>query len=209
MPSQVEERFDSEQLFRLIQIVPESLEFGDKPDIRFTLDRKRIGLEHTRIDPQEFRRGFKLANKHFQNPIFSSTGLHDDREQRRNNKELIETMLDSDQWEDVSEFMGRWAASCATALITKTAKLNHPDFEKFDENWLLVAGEDGPWIDQVSWNIAPKYLFVAIRQAGLPKPASFQGKQFLRVYFHFDPHLFLLTNNQLNRLAPLIENPVK
>ena len=181
------------------------LEFGDKPDIRFRLDEKQIGLEHTRIDPQEYRRGAKLADAQFPERCFSTTGLHYERELRRDNDDLVETMFNFGEWEEVGIAMERWAKSCASALMTKTKKMNHPEFDRFDENWLLVTGEIGPDNDQVSWNIAPRYLFEAIKQAGFCADAASGEAQFHRVYFSFDPHLFLHTTQKLVRLAPFPE----
>jgi len=204
MPDPVQERFFAERLLSLLNLGPANLVVSDKPDIRFELGGKRIGLEITRVDSQEFRRGEIMHMERMANTAVSTTGLHDDHGRRRTSDELLETMGSYDTWENVGTAMERWARSCAGALVTKTRVLNRPDFERHDEDWLLIVGIDGPADDVVSVPLALESLANAIcTVVPCPDFNSAHTAFFMRTYFHFESHLYLLSGDRLERIAPV------
>jgi hypothetical protein len=100
---------------------------------------------------------------------------------------------------DFNDVFQSWIDTIEEVLKSKREKLNKPEFQKFDQNWLLIF--DTPGLSNSSWDIeAARHLVGSLFQ----KPASVEldfdtvfilsGKCLFRhqseiVDFHFDPEL--------------------
>ena len=190
-PKQKDELSFARRLFERIGIKPTDVESADRPDIRFTWEGKRIGLEVTLGDSEEYLRiqAMKLSGelKGVTHPV----GLHDERPERRSKDEVVEEAL-TPKWDDAEALGERWAKKLRSAYETKLGKLKQPGFQHFDENWLLVPGFEGPANDVVDRRERPRQLANELAQVQLA------GAGFDRVYFHSGDYLFTYQGGELS-----------
>ena len=190
MPNPQEEKAAALALFGRLNITPEHLVIADRPDVRFRHDHKQIGLEITMADPEEYRRVHAL--RHELGVTFPS-GLHDEHGRRRTTTELREDISNPNvQWQPVDQALARWARCIRRAYENKLAKLRRPGFERFDEDWLLIAGTTGPDNSTPNLEFAPRFLALELSHAATDEP------QFHKVYIHFDAFLFRYQEGQLS-----------
>jgi len=180
----------AQRLFDRLAIEPTDVEPADRPDIRFSFEGKRIGLEVTLGDSEEYLRVQSMKMSGEITGVTHPVGLHDDRKERRSKQE-VQTEALTPKWEDASILDKRWAEKVKGAYETKLGKLNHPDFARFNEDWLLITGFEGPANDVVSLRESPKHLAAELSSVH-PVDNGFD-----RVYIHFDDYLFSYINGEL------------
>ena len=190
MPDPREEEALSQALFRRLQIEPTEVVAGDRPDVRFRWDGKQIGMEVTMADPEEYRRIDRLSRDH--PGMLDVSNLHDEHGRRRSTPEITDEVVRfSPVWTDVDVVWGRWARKVRQSYETKLVKLAHPDFERFDEDWLLISGLLGPGENEVEYHGATQALARELDGIG-PRTVDFHA-----VYIHFESYLFRLRDGAL------------
>src|SRR2546426_1137471 len=118
-----------------------SISDSERPDFIIDFRGRKIGLETTFAVYQEYMRARKLHRKSCPESCVAMSGLKDG-ERRRSNDEIVHDMLSiGGPWQDAEEEMSDWKEKIADSLNSKRAKLNGPDFQRFDENWLLICDE--------------------------------------------------------------------
>jgi hypothetical protein len=118
--------------------MPGSIVASEKPDFIITSAGKKTGVEITRAVSQEFVRAQKLHAFKCPDSWINLTHL-EDREKRRSNEEIFASITDcSSPWKKTEESTLEWKNKIAKALRLKRAKYNRPDYQVFDENWLLI-----------------------------------------------------------------------
>jgi len=119
------------------------------------------------------------------------TGLKDG-ERRRSNDEIVHDMLTvARPWQDAEEDMVEWRQKIADSLNAKRAKLSDPDFQRFDENWLLICDEPSLPDDFFTYDRACRHL------ADLLSEAPSTRRDFDSVFIHSDRFLFRWRQNHL------------
>lgn len=135
MPDSQRERQFAEILFARLRIEPVNVLTAERPDLRFELDSKRVGMEITECTPEEYYRGSKIANG-IGGPIVYSISHLGEPENRRKNPELFHDMFNRPEYVDMDVARREWCDRLQRRIVGKRDKL--PGFEQFDENWLLV-----------------------------------------------------------------------
>jgi|GEM_PF-2916790 len=189
MPNPHEEEALARKLFRRLQIVPEDLVIRDRPDVCFHWADKKIGLEITQADAEEYRRVEQLPNE--ASCIFPGN-LHDERPSRRSTSELqAEVLNPHGPWQNVGEVIDRWSRAISRAYTTKLEKLARPGLAHFDENWLLIAGITGPGDNEIDLRLAHDALARELGSVAQAPPI------FDKVYIHFDCYLYEFESRSL------------
>ena len=172
--------------------VPDSIADSEKPDFILKVGRKTIGLEATLGVEGEYIRATKQQQIVCRQESIIITNLKD-REPRRTNQEIVDEMLDTDgSWRDISmEGMTAWLGKVSKALDSKRTKLNQPDFQLFDENWLLIY--DFPFLanDVLARDQASQLL------AGLFVKVPTADKDFDTIFIYSGRYLFRWSENKL------------
>ena len=146
----MKKRIESHQLESLIKRItklgyeqPSDVKEHERPDFVLTISGRRIGVEVTAAVYQEHVRAQKLHIQRCPTECVNTTNLQD-RDPRRSNDELMSEMLKPNgTFKDSEQDMCDWRDKVATALERKRAKLGHPDFQLFHQNWLLIHDEPG------------------------------------------------------------------
>ena len=155
------ERIDLDTLLKCLNALDGletlSIAKGEKPDFTIICKNKKIGIEHTRAVQQEIVRADKL---HFAKCPTITVNLTDlkDREPRRSNEEILESMTNPlVSWKKSAECNLDWKNKIAMRLKSKRKKFNQANYQTFDENWLLIhdfqplpssseMNQDGNWM---------------------------------------------------------------
>lgn len=139
MPNQNEERYYAELLLSTMELIPDSLQVKDKPDIRLEIGSRRIGIEVTDATPEEYRRAEKVIRSKGWKDVLS-TGNFQHRLKRRTTAELEREGVDLDgQWADSSNVFDAWSLRIEERLKDKERAFLDQNFERFSENWLLIV----------------------------------------------------------------------
>jgi hypothetical protein len=131
------------QLSELSGYAPGSIASSEKPDFIIDNAGTKIGVEVTLAVSQERIRATKLHAVEFRSSWLGTTHLKD-RNPRRSNDELRKSMGHignlslTTPWKKVSDAMLEWRQRIANALKRKRMSYNHPDYQIFDQNWLLI-----------------------------------------------------------------------
>ena len=156
------ERGQLESLFRRITQLgydsPQSIIDSERPDFVLEIGRRKVGLETTFAVHQEFVRAQKL--KHNVCPeACVVTGELKDGNRRRSNDEILHDMLAvGGPWQDAEKDMQDWRDKIANSLQVKREKLSQPNFQLFDENWLLVVDDPSLAEDAFTYDCACRHL---------------------------------------------------
>lgn len=114
----------------------------DRPDFLIETSMNNIGIEFTESIPKQLARAQALLEIYFPNGhLEPEYFLWDARDRSKN--EIIKILNKSQQHFIGQGFVGKsieenWLKGMTGCIRNKTVKLNNPDFEKFDKNWLLV-----------------------------------------------------------------------
>lgn len=118
---------------------PVTLTHRDRPDFLFSMNQKRIGIEHTEAVPQnEAHKSVKRENGHGPDVYFISH--HKPGESKKKAKQLIKE-IEADEPGDgwVGDSVEReWADAINHFVLEKKLKIAKDGFALYDENWLLV-----------------------------------------------------------------------
>jgi hypothetical protein len=182
----------------LLQLNPAEHEFpycvdlSERPDVLLQSKSKRIGLEITFAATEEYRRAQALHRRgRFSQRVITTTNLVV-TDRRRASQELVAEMLDPQSPPMEHERgMALWAEKLRAAIMVKREKLNQPDFQRFDENWLLIEDEPGLPSDQWAFDSAWDLLLDLF---GSLAPLSVE---FDRIFIHSDQSLFICRDRRL------------
>lgn len=140
MPDRHRECQFAEILFQRLGLSPTNIRSGERPDLRFDIDSKRIGMEITECTPEEYYRGSK--NKILSNgPVVFSISHLGDPEIKRDTAVLVEAMINRPEYVNMDFARREWCDRLCRRIEGKRKKL--PAFEQFEENWLLVWDNNG------------------------------------------------------------------
>ncbi len=135
-----------------------SVEDSEKPDFVLTLDNQTVGVETTFSVDQEYVRAQKLHFTVCPQECIITTNLKDGS-RRRSNEELLHDMFDIDQpWKDVGQDLIDWKKKIEKTVTTKRERFNQSDFQRFDQNWLLVCDMPSLANDVVTYDLALRHL---------------------------------------------------
>ncbi len=146
MPNQQQEQAFAQDLFRRLGINPENIVSRERPDLVFTLNGTMVGMEITESTPSEYHWGHKIAHDHDINlakPIFFSTSRLRDHGRQRTRDEVFHDMFNNPICVDMVEQRRDWCEDVRTQWARKRAKLNEAEYERFEENWLLIWDNKG------------------------------------------------------------------
>src|ERR1035441_101560 len=129
-------------LKRLLQsdgFMPSSIDVSERPDFIITVADKKIGVEVTLLAYAEHVRASVLQNSN--SPfLWVNTTHFRSGPPRRTNAELAQSIgygAILQPWRPVEAVLLDWKRKTGAVLSSKRQKLNQPDYEVFDRNWLL------------------------------------------------------------------------
>lgn len=146
MPDQQQEQVLAQDLFRRLGITPANIKSRERPDLVFTLDGTVVGMEITESAPSEYHWGHKIANDLDTNPakpIFFSTSHLRNRGRQRTRDEVFQDMFNNPICVDMAEQRRDWCENVRIQWARKRVKLNEQDYQRFDQNWLLICDNIG------------------------------------------------------------------
>lgn len=119
---------------------PVAVTHRDRPDFLIDDDGKLIGVEITEAISQQYAAYCALAEREFPGALLELAHFRWDSPKRTVEEMrtlLRQTQLTSDGWAgDHPE--REWALFMQSAIDNKIGKLAHPDFAKFERNWLSI-----------------------------------------------------------------------
>ena len=190
------EAYQAEQLLRLLDEtdeleVPVCIEHRDKPDFVLSTRHLKIGLETSNFSDEEVMRADHLHFTRFPKAFITTTGLRDGVS-RRPNDEIAETMLSFDSpWEGVADGAEHVVRKILGSIRLKRQKFHSPDFEKFDQNWLLLTDYQNPFSESLTDSILAQRLGAASNQPDT------MGSEFDRIYIFNGARCFRLQKGKL------------
>jgi hypothetical protein len=195
MPDALKERHFVDLLLSSLRLEPDGTDDGrEKPDVRILLAGQRIGIEVTEATPEEHLRGTRAVEKSGWKGCFFPTNWQH-RPNRRATSELLEEGTDiNGDWADCAESMERWKERIVERLRDKERAFTRPDFEKLDENWLLIADVEASQITHEPQLVEAQKFFRDLAQEF--KPASF----FDRTFILFDQGFFIDWDHRTSRI---------
>ena len=190
------EIYQAQQLLRLIDNtdgleLPVCVEHRDKPDFILSTHSRRIGLETSSFTDEEVMRANHLHFTRFPHTFITTTGLRDGTN-RRSSQEIAETVLAWDsRWEDSIEGAEHVSRKIFERIRLKRQKFQSPDFDKFEENWLLLTDYLNPFSDAITDDILARHLLGALQRNDVI------GTEFDRVYIFYGPRCFRIQGGKL------------
>lgn len=138
MPDPIFEADGARALLEALGIHPEDIEHGDRPDVRFRWQGVTVGLEVCEATPEEYHRGRKaVRDSGWEQCTATGNWLH--RQERRSTEDLKNEGTASPVWVDVADVHLSWQQGFQALIHAKHRAFAHPEFRKFDQNWLLVT----------------------------------------------------------------------
>jgi hypothetical protein len=190
------EAYQAKQLLRLLDEtdeleLPVCIEHRDKPDFVLSTRHLKIGLETSSFTDEEVMRADHLQFTRFPKAFVTTTGLRDGTA-RRSNDEIAETMLSFDSpWEDVADGAEHVVQKIVQSIRLKRQKFHSPDFEKFDQNWLLLTDYQNPFSESLTDRILAEHL------AAVSNRTDTIGSEFDRIYIFNGARCFRLQKGKL------------
>lgn len=122
---------------------PVKLHHKDKPDFRIFRNNNSIGIEVTESIPEQLARAASLLEKMGPEYILLESDFFGWDAPDRNNAEIIAIIEKSNKKLIGNGYVGNsieinWANGLISCINNKTIKLNKPNYDKYDNNWLLV-----------------------------------------------------------------------
>lgn len=119
---------------------PVSLNHGDRPDFQIHAGRTQVGIEVTEAVTEQYAAYSALAEREFSDVFLEPAHFRWGAPQLNVEEMrglLRQSQLTSDGWVgDGPEH--EWALFIQSVVDAKLIKLAHPEFQKFDQNWLSV-----------------------------------------------------------------------
>ena len=143
MPNKFIENFFAKKLFDRLKIEPSSYEEEERPDCIFTLSGKQVGMEITTATPRDVFRAQILAQElASEDPsstvVFSTTSLRTTEEIPKKSQ-IIKDMLNPANFSsEIGDSEKAFCDDLKMAWRKKRANLNKQQYQKFDQNWLLI-----------------------------------------------------------------------
>jgi hypothetical protein len=184
------------RLYDLFGFRPVSIAHEDKPDFRIAIHDRIIGVETTRSNCEEQARAHKLQASVFPSSWANLTDLRD-KQRRRSSEEIIASACKHPTdptipWKKVSEAMLDWAKSIGAILTRKRLKYNKPEFQTFDENWLLIHHYPPSQVDVFTQPLAQELLKEIFNS---PEEVD---RDFDAIFVHSDDYLFCWHEQELS-----------
>lgn len=190
------EAYQAKQLLRLLDEtdeleLPVCIEHRDKPDFVLSTRHLKIGLETSSFTDEEVMRADHLHFTRFPKAFVTTTGLRDGTA-RRSNDDIAEIMLSFDSpWEDVADGAEHVVQKIVHSIRLKRQKFHSPDFEKFDQNWLLLTDYQNPFSESLTDRILAEHL------AAISNRTDTIGSEFDRIYIFNGARCFRLQKGKL------------
>ena len=119
---------------------PLSVSHQDRPDILIQLENSMIGVEITEAISQQYAEYCALAEREFPDVFLEPAHFRWGSPKltvKQMRKLLRQSQLNSGGWEG-NRPEQEWAEFILSAIQMKLQKLAHPDFTKFEKNWLSI-----------------------------------------------------------------------
>lgn len=121
---------------------PIEIRHEDKPDFRCLLSEHGIGIEITRATTEPYERARVLRDKHYPD-VWLDLSHFKWGAASKSSEEILKILEISQTRLTGPAIYGKkmeneWAIGLSSCVYDKTTKLNHQDFVKFDQNWLLI-----------------------------------------------------------------------
>src|SRR6266700_1735271 len=190
------EVYQAEQLLRLLDNtdeldLPVCIEHRDKPDFVLSTRHLKIGLETSSFTDEEVVRADYLHFTRFPKAFITTTGLRDGAS-RRPNDEIAETMLSLDSpWEDVADGAEHVVRKIFASIRLKCRKFHSPNFEQYDQNWLLLTDYLNPFSESLTDSILAQHIGTASNRIDT------MTSEFDRIYIFYGPRCFRLQKGKL------------
>ena len=190
------EAYQAEQLLRLLDNtdeldLPVCIEHRDKPDFVLSTRHLKVGLETSSFTDEEVMRADHLHFTRFPKAFITTAGLRDGAS-RRPNGEIADTMLSlNSPWEDVADGAEHVVRKIFESIRLKRQKFHSADFEKFDQNWLLLTDYRNPFSESITDSILAQHLLPASHRTDT------MGSEFDRIYIFYGPRCFRLQKGKL------------
>jgi hypothetical protein len=139
MPNPNEERQYAKLLLSALELQAFSLEVADKPDVRMVINGCRIGLEVTDATPEEYRRAKNALKAPDKGGCIFTEHLQHRPERRVTDKLIAEGVSLDGPWVNSLDSFNNWTSRIEERIRDKQRAFAHPDFQRFDQNWLLIA----------------------------------------------------------------------
>jgi hypothetical protein len=111
----------------------------DRPDFQLIAATQVIGVEHTEAVPPNVAHAQALREQGAGPDVYFAPLAEPGEAKKSSAKITQEILADSPSEPWVGDAPEReWAAAMMHAAVCKQRKVQHPTFEKFDENWLLI-----------------------------------------------------------------------
>lgn len=139
------EKAFANRLLERLNIDPKRWTESERPDCYFFLGEKTIGMEITESTPQEKHWGASFAQSLgcVAQPIVYFTSNLRNHGRLRERKYLYHDMFNNPNYVNMEDARKWWCEDVRKAWDTKRKKLNEPDYQRFDENWLLIWDNEG------------------------------------------------------------------
>ena len=147
----------------------DSIKASEKPDFILTANGRQVGLEVTRSVNEDTMRALKLQREKF--PFCGICFPNRIRQGPQLNKEDLAKSLLSlvpKAPPAVSPLL-EWQRRINKTLIAKRNKLNQPDYQNFDEDWLLIYDILPPILERI--HDSPERLLLQMFEQ-TPKPSK-------------------------------------
>jgi len=146
-PNRCREKAFADRLFERLHLSPEGWSESERPDGLFSLGNKKIGMEITESTPHEKYWGSDIAQKlgscEQTQPILYSTSSLRNHGRQRTRDDLFQDMFNNPNCVNMADARKWWCEDVRKAWDTKRKKLNEDNYQRFDENWLLIWDNEG------------------------------------------------------------------
>lgn len=190
MPSRESEERYASVLFERLGWSKPAIQFGERPDIRFEREGLTYGMEVTECTPEELHRARVIAKELPGFSIFSTSHL-DEEKPKRSRHEVVDSMFNEPDAVGAGQALSRWCERVCERVQRKRNKLNEEDYERFDENWLLVWDGDGLWNDVPTLQTFPEY----VRRSPISAPTGMD--EFDSIYVISDDYWFHVLDKKI------------
>ena len=174
---------------------PVCVEHRDKPDFVLSTRIRRIGLEISSFTDEEVRRARHLACTRFPsafipNAFDTNISLRSARDCCSNDEIIDEIFNWETPGEDIIEAAQHIAGKIFAIVRSKQRKFQSPDFEKFDENWLVLTDYFNPFSDRITEDILSGHFGVACQRSDV------FGTEFDRIFIFHGPRCFRILHRK-------------
>lgn len=133
---------------------PFTLIHRDKPDFSIKTSVNTLGIEFTESIPEQLARAQFLLEKHFVGFAGLEPEFFGRNAPERTDSEILEILRKSQKRLVGKGYVGksveeRWVLGIQGCITNKTMKLNNPDFDEFNYNYLLIYdNQTKPMLDK-------------------------------------------------------------